>query len=101
MGFGRYVLHRLLLVAPTLFGVTLISFTLVYVLPGNPALVKAGSLPTPSPVPASEPRMGPARPLPRLHGGPPTRPLLPARVQSSIPGQSDPVVDRRRAPRAR
>ncbi|PYN96182.1 MAG: peptide ABC transporter permease, partial [Candidatus Rokuibacteriota bacterium] len=44
MGFGRYVLHRLLLVAPTLFGVTLISFTLVYVLPGNPALVKAGSL---------------------------------------------------------
>ena len=47
MGFGRYVLHRLLLVVPTLFGVTLISFTLVYVLPGNPALVKAGSLATP------------------------------------------------------
>src|SRR3989442_352457 len=52
MGFGRYVLHRLLLVVPTLFGVTLISFTLVYVLPGNPALVKAGSLATPEHVAA-------------------------------------------------
>ena len=41
MGFGRYLLQRLLLVVPTLFGVTLIAFTLTYLLPGNPALVKA------------------------------------------------------------
>src|SRR3989449_238793 len=63
MGFGRYVLHRLLLVAPTLFGVTLISFTLVYVLPGNPALVKAGSLATPEHVAAIERQMGLDRPI--------------------------------------
>src|SRR5438094_86396 len=63
MGFGRYVLHRLLLVAPTLFGVTLISFTLVYVLPGNPALVKAGSLATPEHVAAIERQMGLDRPV--------------------------------------
>src|SRR2546429_7269043 len=63
MGFGRYVLHRLLLVVPTLFGVTLISFTLVYVLPGNPALVKAGSLATPEHVAAIERQMGLDRPI--------------------------------------
>src|SRR3989454_8963221 len=63
MGFGRYVLHRLLLVAPTLFGVTLISFTLVSVLPGNPALVKAGSLATPEHVAAIERQMGLDRPI--------------------------------------
>src|SRR5256885_13741679 len=63
MGFGRYVLHRLLLVVPTLFGVTLISFTLVYVLPGNPALVKAGSLATPEHVAAIERQMGLDRPV--------------------------------------
>src|SRR5207247_8775242 len=63
MGFGRYVLHRLLLVVPTLFGVTLISFTLVYVLPGNPALVKAGSLATPEHVAAIERQMGLDRPF--------------------------------------
>src|SRR5438094_592057 len=63
MGFGRYVLHRLLLVVPTLFGVTLISFALVYVLPGNPALVKAGSLATPEHVAAIERQMGLDRPV--------------------------------------
>src|SRR5213592_2135408 len=63
MGFGRYVLHRLLLVVPTLFGVTLISFTLVYVLPGNPALVKAGSLATPEHVAAIERQTGLDRPV--------------------------------------
>src|SRR2546426_4953130 len=63
MGFGRYVLHRLLLVAPTLFGVTLISFTLVYVLPGNPALARAASLATPEHVAAIERQMGLDRPI--------------------------------------
>ena len=42
MSFGWYVLKRLALVIPTLFGVTLISFLLTVLLPGNPALVKAG-----------------------------------------------------------
>jgi len=43
--------------------VTLISFTLVYVLPGNPALVKAGSLATPEHVAAIERQMGLDRPV--------------------------------------
>jgi peptide/nickel transport system permease protein len=63
MGFGRYVLQRLLLVVPTLFGVTLISFALVYLLPGNPALVKAGALATPEVVQDIERQMGLDRPI--------------------------------------
>src|SRR5229473_6197181 len=63
MGFGRYVLQRLLLVIPTLFGVTLIAFTLTYLLPGNPALVKAGALATPEHVAEIERRMGLDRPV--------------------------------------
>src|SRR6266540_1748502 len=64
MGFGGYVLQRLLLVIPTLFGVTLIAFTLTYLLPGNPALVKAGALATPEHVAEIERRMGLDRPVP-------------------------------------
>src|SRR2546428_13786831 len=64
MGFGRYVLQRLLLVIPTLFGVTLIAFTLTYLLPGNPALVKAGALATPEHEAEIERRMGLDRPMP-------------------------------------
>ncbi len=63
MGFGRYVLQRLLLVVPTLFGVTLISFALTYLLPGNPALVKAGALATPEVVRDIEHQMGLDRPV--------------------------------------
>lgn len=63
MGFGRYVLQRLLFVIPTLFGVTVISFALTYLLPGNPALVKAGALATPDVVQEIERRMGLDRPL--------------------------------------
>ena len=40
MGFFGYFLRRLSLVIPTLLGVTIITFTLTYVLPGNPAVVK-------------------------------------------------------------
>jgi peptide/nickel transport system permease protein len=64
MGFGRYVVQRLLLVVPTLFGVTVISFALVYLLPGNPALVKAGPLATPEVVADIERQMGLDRPVP-------------------------------------
>lgn len=63
MGFGRYLLQRLLLVVPTLLGVTLISFALVYLLPGNPALVKAGPLATPEVVKHIEEQMGLDRPV--------------------------------------
>ena len=47
MAFLSYFLRRLSLVIPTLVGVTIITFTLTYVLPGNPAVVKAGPLVSP------------------------------------------------------
>jgi peptide/nickel transport system permease protein len=64
VGFGRYVLQRFLLIIPTLVGVTVISFALTYLLPGNPALVKAGALATPEVVQEIERRMGLDQPLP-------------------------------------
>jgi len=63
LGFARYVAERVLLVIPTLFGVTIIAFTLTYLLPGNPALVKAGALATPEHVREIERRMGLDRPV--------------------------------------
>ena len=64
MGLGRYVATRVLLVLPTLFGVTLITFALTYLLPGNPALVKAGPLATPEHIREMERQMGLDRPVP-------------------------------------
>jgi len=63
VGFGRYVLQRILLAVPTLVGVTVISFALTYLLPGNPALVKAGALATPEVVQDVERRMGLDQPV--------------------------------------
>src|SRR6266513_1076189 len=63
MGFGGYLLRRVLLVVPTLAGVTVISFALTYLLPGNPALVKAGALATPDVVRDIERQMGLDRPV--------------------------------------
>lgn len=48
---------------PTLFGVTLITFGLTYLLPGNPALVKAGPLATPEHVAEMNRKMGLDRPV--------------------------------------
>jgi peptide/nickel transport system permease protein len=58
-----YLLRRVLLVVPTLFGVTVITFTLTYLLPGNPALVQAGPLATPEHIAEMERRMGLDRPV--------------------------------------
>lgn len=58
MTFLGYFLRRLLLVVPTLLGVTIITFTLTYVLPGNPAVVKAGPLVSPEVVAELEKSMG-------------------------------------------
>jgi peptide/nickel transport system permease protein len=63
MGYGRYLLQRVLLTIPTLFGVTLIAFALVYLLPGNPAVVKAGPLSTPEHIREMERQMGLDRPV--------------------------------------
>ncbi|HWO05012.1 MAG TPA: ABC transporter permease, partial [Methylomirabilota bacterium] len=58
-----YVGTRLLLVVPTLFGVTIVTFVLTYILPGNPALVKAGPLATPQHIAEMERRMGLDQPV--------------------------------------
>ncbi len=58
MGFFGYFLRRLALVIPILLGVTIITFTLTYVLPGNPAVVKAGPLVSPEVVKELEKEMG-------------------------------------------
>jgi peptide/nickel transport system permease protein len=58
VAFLAYFLRRLSLVIPTLVGVTLITFTLTYVLPGNPAVVKAGPLVSPEMVKELEKQMG-------------------------------------------
>src|SRR5688500_16913526 len=60
---GGYVLKRILLAVPTLVGVTLITFALTYLLPGNPALVKAGPLATPEHIREMERTMGLDRPV--------------------------------------
>jgi peptide/nickel transport system permease protein len=58
MEFATFLLRRLALVVPTLFGVTLISFFLTYLLPGNPAIVQAGPFATPEYIREVEQRMG-------------------------------------------
>jgi peptide/nickel transport system permease protein len=63
MSLAFYLLRRLLSVIPTLFGVTLISFFLTYLLPGNPALVKAGPLATPEYILEIERQMGLDKPM--------------------------------------
>ena len=63
MGYVVFVLRRLMMLAPTLFGVSVISFLLVYLLPGNPALVKAGTMATPEYVAEMTHKMGLDQPL--------------------------------------
>ena len=63
MNFAVFALRRLLLLAPTLFGVSIISFAIVYLLPGNPALVKAGAMATPEYVAEMSHKMGLDQPL--------------------------------------
>jgi peptide/nickel transport system permease protein len=58
VAFLGYFLRRISLVIPTLVGVTIITFTLTYVLPGNPAVVKAGPLVSPEMVKELEKEMG-------------------------------------------
>ncbi len=38
----RYILHRILMLVPVLFGVTLVSFSLLHLVPGDPAEILGG-----------------------------------------------------------
>jgi len=63
MGLGRYLVKRLMMVVPTLLGVTIITFALTYILPGNPAIVKAGPFATPEYLALMEKEMGLDKPV--------------------------------------
>ncbi|WP_377828262.1 hypothetical protein ACFKHW_30420 [Bradyrhizobium lupini] len=63
MSFLAFVLRRVALLAPALLGVSVIGFLLVYLLPANPALVKAGAIATAGYVAEMQRRMGLDQPL--------------------------------------
>ncbi|MCA6115143.1 ABC transporter permease [Bradyrhizobium sp. WSM 1738] len=67
MVFFNYVARRFALALPTLFGVSVICFTLTYLLPGNPAMVKAGPFATPEHLAEMERQMGLDRPFPEQY----------------------------------
>ena len=58
-----YVLRRLLFVVPQALGISVITFVIVRVLPGNPALVLAGSTATKESIAAIEHRLGLDQPI--------------------------------------
>ena len=59
----RYIARRLALTLITLWLITVVVFVITNILPGNPALVRLGSLATPEALAAEEHRMGLDRPL--------------------------------------
>src|ERR1700691_4710916 len=63
-----FVARKLALLVPTLFGVSVIGFLLACLLPGNPALVKAGPMATPQYVAEMQHKMGLDQPLPVQYG---------------------------------
>ena len=60
----RHALHRVLLSVPVLFGVLLLGFLLMQVIPTDPATVRAGPTATPDVVAAIRSDLGLDRPLP-------------------------------------
>lgn len=60
----RYFLRRLLLTVPVLFGVATLVFSLVHLVPGDPAVSMLGEGAAPSEVEALRERLGLDRPLP-------------------------------------
>ena len=60
---GRHAVQRLLMAIPVLFGVVLVGFLLMQVVPNDPALVRAGPSATPEVVEAIRQDMGLNRPL--------------------------------------
>ena len=60
---GRHAVQRLLMAIPVLFGVMLVGFLLMQVVPNDPALVRAGPSATPDVVAALRADMGLDKPL--------------------------------------
>jgi peptide/nickel transport system permease protein len=60
----RFVIGRLLIAVPVLFGITVVAFFIIHLIPGNPAQAMLfGSNPTPAQVHALEVRLGLNQPL--------------------------------------
>ena len=55
---GRYVLRRLLQMIPVILGVTILVFTILYFIPGDPVRMLLGAEPTPAQVLAKRQEMG-------------------------------------------
>ena len=70
---GRYILRRLLQMIPVILGVTILVFTILYFIPGDPVRLLLGAEPTPAQVEAKREAMGLNDPylvrLGRLCGG--------------------------------
>lgn len=64
MRLARFALRRLLLLIPVLIGVTLVTFVLVRVLPGDPVRTILGPTATPAEVQAARARFGLNEPIP-------------------------------------
>jgi peptide/nickel transport system permease protein len=60
----RHILHRLIALIPMLLGLSIASFALVHVIPGDPALVMLGGEGTPQQVAELRKQLGLDRPLP-------------------------------------
>lgn len=63
MNFINYLVKRILLGVITIFGVITLVFILTHILPGNPALVKAGNTASQETIEALEKEMGLDKPL--------------------------------------
>ncbi len=61
---GRYVLRRLALAVPVLFGVSLAVFLMIHLVPGDPATVLAGDTAPPEQIEAIRHELGLDEPLP-------------------------------------
>jgi ABC-type dipeptide/oligopeptide/nickel transport system permease component len=55
---GRYVLRRLLQMIPVVLGVTILVFTILYFIPGDPVRLLLGAEPTPAQIEAKRQAMG-------------------------------------------
>jgi peptide/nickel transport system permease protein len=67
-GYTGYIIKRLLAFIPLLFGISLITFFLIRLLPGDPARVLAGSTHYEEAIEAIRRRMGLDQPLPVQYG---------------------------------
>src|ERR1700749_4195406 len=98
MGRMSFVLRRLVLLVPTAIGVTIITFFMVHLIPGNPAVTILGQRANPTTVAALDKQLGLDKPLIEqywlfidhlFHGNPaPTRycgPSVSSLVSSHLP----------------